>query len=93
VHIASHTDKHFCAEYGSDAGSIADRSLHKPCLKLILKTEMIKNTRIRRASAAIMILLGAMLMLLAPEVWPGALLFVSGIVLELVGIALEHKAK
>lgn len=54
---------------------------------------MIKNTRIRRASAAIMILLGAMLMLLAPEVWPGALLFVSGIVLELVGIALEHKAK
>lgn len=57
------------------------------------KTNMIKNPRIRRASAAIMILLGAILMLLAAEPWPGALLFVSGIVLELAGIALERKAK
>ncbi len=54
---------------------------------------MIKNPRIRRASAAIMILLGAILMFLASELWPGALLFVSGIVLELAGIALERKAK
>jgi len=54
---------------------------------------MIKNPRIRRTSAAVMILLGIFLMLLAPEVWPGALLFGSGIVLELVGIALEHKAR
>lgn len=54
---------------------------------------MIKNPRIRRASAAIMILLGAILMFLASEPWPGALLFVSGIVLELAGIALERKAK
>jgi len=53
---------------------------------------MIKNQRIRRTIAAIMIVLGAILMLLAPEVWPGALLFVSGIVLELAGIALERKA-
>lgn len=57
------------------------------------KTEMIKNQRIRRTIAAIMIVLGAILMLLAPEVWPGALLFLSGIVLELAGIALEHKPK
>lgn len=54
---------------------------------------MIKNPRIRRTIAAIMILLGAILMLLAPEVWPGAMLFVSGIVLELAGIAMERKAK
>jgi uncharacterized membrane protein YccC len=54
---------------------------------------MIKNTRIRRVSAAIMVVLGAVLMLLAPEAWPGALLLVLGVVLELFGIALEHKAK
>jgi membrane-bound ClpP family serine protease len=57
------------------------------------KTEMIKNQHIRRTIAAILIVLGAILMLMAPEVWPGALLFVSGIVLELAGIALERKAK
>jgi hypothetical protein len=55
------------------------------------KTEMIKNQRTRRTIAAIVIVLGALLMLLAPELWPGALLFVSGIVLELAGIALERK--
>jgi membrane-bound ClpP family serine protease len=54
---------------------------------------MMKNQRIRRTIAAIMIVLGAVLMLLAAEAWPGALLFVSGIVLELAGIAMERKAK
>ena len=54
---------------------------------------MIKNPRIRRVSAAIMVVLGAALMLLTPETWPGALLLVLGIVLELFGIALEHKSK
>ena len=54
---------------------------------------MIRNPRIRRASSVVMVVLGAILMLLAPEVWPGALLLVLGVVLELVGIALEHKAK
>lgn len=54
---------------------------------------MIKNTRIRRASAVIMVVLGAALMLLAPEAWPGALLLILGVALELFGIALEHKAK
>ncbi len=56
-------------------------------------TEMIRNQRIRRAVAAIMIVLGAILMFLAAEPWPGALLFVLGILLELAGIALERKAK
>lgn len=54
---------------------------------------MIRNPRARRASAMIMVVLGVILMLLAPEVWQGALLLVLGVVLELVGIALEHKAK
>ncbi len=54
---------------------------------------MIRNQRIRRAVAAIMIVLGAILMFLAAEPWPGALLFVLGILLELAGIALERKAK
>jgi membrane-bound ClpP family serine protease len=54
---------------------------------------MIKNPRTRRASAVIMVVLGVALMLLAPEAWPGALLLILGVALELFGIALEHKAK
>ena len=54
---------------------------------------MIRNPRTRRVSAIILIVLGAILMFLAPEVWQGALLLALGVVLELVGIALEHKAK
>jgi len=54
---------------------------------------MIKNTRTRRTSAVIMVVLGAILMFLAPEAWPGALVLMLGVVLELAGIALEHKAK
>ncbi len=54
---------------------------------------MIRNPRIRRASAIVIVVLGALLMLLAPEVWPGALLLALGVVLELVGITLEHKAE
>lgn len=45
----------------------------------------------RRASAVMMVVVGIALMLIAPEIWPGALLFALGIALELVGIALEHK--
>jgi len=54
---------------------------------------MIRNPRIRRSSAIVMVVLGALLMLLAPEVWQGALLLALGVVLELVGIALEHQAE
>ena len=54
---------------------------------------MIKNTRIRRTGALIMVALGAVLMFLAPEVWQGALLLGLGVLIELVGIALEHNAK
>ena len=54
---------------------------------------MLKNRRTRRTSAVIMALLGAILMFLAPEAWPGALVLILGVLLELVGIALEHNAK
>jgi hypothetical protein len=54
---------------------------------------MIKNPRVRRPSTVIMMVLGAILMFLAPEVWQGALLLALGVILELIGIALEHKAK
>lgn len=40
-----------------------------------------------------MVVLGAILMFLAPEAWPGALVLILGVALELAGIALEHKAK
>lgn len=54
---------------------------------------MIKNPRTRRAAAVFLVVLGGMLMLLAPEAWPGALVLLLGVVLELVGIVLEHKNK
>jgi hypothetical protein len=53
---------------------------------------MVKNIRTRRASAAIMVALGAILMLMAPEIWAGLILLVLGVALELVGIALGRKA-
>ncbi len=54
---------------------------------------MIMKPHTRRAIAVIMVVLGALLMLLAPEAWPGALLLILGVAVELLGIALEHKAK
>ena len=53
---------------------------------------MTRSTGKRRASAIVLVVLGAVVMLLAPQVWPGGLLLAAGIVLELVGIALEHKS-
>jgi len=52
---------------------------------------MIKNLRTRRTSAVIMVVLGAILMLIAPEIWAGLLLLILGVALELAGIALGHK--
>jgi hypothetical protein len=49
------------------------------------------NTHSRRAIAGVMIVLGGILMFLAPETWPGALVLILGVAIELVGIALENK--
>ncbi|MDP2879168.1 MAG: hypothetical protein Q8N74_06540 [Sulfuricella sp.] len=54
---------------------------------------MIKNKRIRRTGASVMVALGAILMFLAPEIWQGALLLVLGVIIELIGITLERNAK
>jgi drug/metabolite transporter (DMT)-like permease len=54
---------------------------------------MRKNSHTRRAIAVIIVVLGAALMLLAPEAWPGILLLILGVALELFGIVLEHKTK
>ena len=57
-----------------------------------MEANIIKNPR-TRISAVILVVLGAILMFLAPQAWPGALVLGLGVVLELVGIALEHMAK
>lgn len=53
---------------------------------------MIKNKRMRRTGALVMIVTGAILMFLGPDVWQGALLLGLGVIVELVGITLEHNA-
>jgi hypothetical protein len=40
-----------------------------------------------------MVTLGAILMLIAPEIWAGLLLLALGVALELAGIALGHRPK
>jgi hypothetical protein len=42
--------------------------------------------------AAVLIVVGGVLMFLAPEMWAGLALLVLGVVVELVGIALEREA-
>jgi hypothetical protein len=54
---------------------------------------MVIRPKTRRAIAMIMVVLGAILMFLAPEEWPGELILILGVALELVGIALEHRSK
>lgn len=52
---------------------------------------MIHNVRARRTGAVIMVVVGAMSMLVAPEIWAGLLLLIVGVALELAGIALGHR--
>jgi Zn-dependent membrane protease YugP len=52
---------------------------------------MIRNRRVRRSAAGALIAVGILLMMLAPSVGAGLVLFALGIVLELVGLALEHR--
>lgn len=48
--------------------------------------------RSRRFLAALLVVLGGVLILLAPEMWVGVVLLVLGVAIELAGIALERKA-
>jgi len=53
---------------------------------------MLRKWRARRALAGILVVLGGVLMALAPEMWVGLILLALGVAIELAGIALEHKA-
>lgn len=53
---------------------------------------MLRYRRPRRALALFLVVLGGAMMFLAPEVWGGLAVLALGVVIELVGIALEHKA-
>ncbi len=53
---------------------------------------MLKKTRSRRTLALVLIALGGVLMVLAPEIWAGVVLLVLGVLLELAGVLLERRA-
>lgn len=52
---------------------------------------MLKKTALRRAVAALLLVLGSLVMFFAPETWPGAILLALGVSLEMIGIALRHR--
>lgn len=52
---------------------------------------MVGKRRPRRILAGFLVVLGGVLMFLAPEMWVGAVLLGLGVAVELTGIALEHK--
>jgi hypothetical protein len=52
---------------------------------------MMRKTHIRRPVAVLLMLLGAALIFLTIETWVGILLFALGLLIEAVGIALNHK--
>lgn len=53
---------------------------------------MVSKRRSRRVLAIFLVVLGGVLLFLAPEMWFGLVLLALGVVIELAGIALEHKA-
>lgn len=52
---------------------------------------MIRNRRVRRAVALVLIVAGGLLMWLSTSVGPGLVAFGLGVLLEVVGLALEHR--
>jgi hypothetical protein len=53
---------------------------------------MLRKRRLRRATALLLVVLGGILIYLAPGDFAGIVLLVTGVVVELAGIALERKA-
>lgn len=52
---------------------------------------MIRNPRTRRILSLTLIILGGLLLYLAPaDIWLGGLLLVLGVVLEIAGVAMRH---
>lgn len=56
-----------------------------------MTTSLLRKTHIRRPLAGLLLISGAVVMLLVPETWPGALLLALGITIEAAGIALKHR--
>ena len=52
---------------------------------------MLKRTAIRRPVAVLLVAIGAVMMILAPETWAGLALLAIGVALEAAGIALRHR--
>ena len=52
---------------------------------------MLRKLRSRRTLAMILVVLGGVLMALAPEIWAGLVVLVLGVAIELAGIALERQ--
>jgi uncharacterized membrane protein HdeD (DUF308 family) len=52
---------------------------------------MLRNRRSRRVVAALLLVLGALLMLFSPSVEIGLIAFALGVALELAGLAIEHR--
>ncbi|MEN8260035.1 MAG: hypothetical protein ABFS02_05520 [Pseudomonadota bacterium] len=48
------------------------------------------NTRKRRLVSIALILLGALLMFVIHDIWLGAILFAAGMVLDIVGLLMNH---
>jgi uncharacterized membrane protein HdeD (DUF308 family) len=53
---------------------------------------MSSKRRSRRVLAGFLVLLGGVLMFLAPEIWAGLAVLVLGVVVEVAGIALERQS-
>jgi hypothetical protein len=53
---------------------------------------MLKMRRSRRVLALSLVVLGGVLMFLAPPIWAGLVMLAVGVLVELAGIALEHRA-
>ncbi len=52
---------------------------------------LIKNKRVRRGIGLVLVVAGGLLMWFAPEVGAGVFLLAAGVLLEIVGIALEQR--
>ena len=52
---------------------------------------MLRRRRPRRVLALFLVVLGGVLMYLAPAILAGLVVLVLGVVIELAGIALEHR--
>ena len=52
-----------------------------------------RHPHLRRSTAVILVVLGVVMMFLAADIWPGALIFALGVIIEAIGIALEHQAR